>query len=341
MSMQHLAPRLKLYAWTLSGGFQSCGELSWWQSSEHLCITLFSSQQLCVTLLRHIYTCYKYFLSNKIVRTRSHMQFEPNILAKQPYGHEACHSISSVPFCHSNVCVICLRSVILNPVNPIGASKPPIHLDQSVPDQMVTLLGFTWHRANRSTKLLHKAKGGGVRIMINYCWCTNCTELTHVCSPHLEYLAVNCRPSYLAQEFAFWFNYIYLGVDLWKIHKCELCLVWICGKFTPDTVITILGDSTRPPCHPSSRLLSAGNLPQQKDKETYRAFPRAPLGKSDYAMLLLIPWHRQKVTSSKQPAKLVRCWSPERQLWCCFACTDWDVLHTSMKKTKQRLQLKN
>lgn len=28
--------------------------------------------------------------------------------------------------------------------------------------------------------------------------------------------------------------------------------VWICGKFTPDTVITILGDSTRPPCHPSS-----------------------------------------------------------------------------------------
>lgn len=76
-------------------------------------------------------------------------------------------------------------------------------LDQSVPDQMVALPGFTLHRANRSTKLLHKAKGGGVRIMINYCWCTNCTELTHMCSPHLEYLAVNCRPSYLAQEFAF------------------------------------------------------------------------------------------------------------------------------------------
>lgn len=128
MSMQHLAPRLKLYDWTLSGGFQSCGEQSWWQSSVHLCITLFSSQQLCVTLLRHIYTCYKYFLSNKIVRTRSRMQFEPNILAKQHYGHEACHSISSVPFCHSNVCVICLQSVILYPVNPIGASKPQIHL---------------------------------------------------------------------------------------------------------------------------------------------------------------------------------------------------------------------
>lgn len=46
-------------------------------------------------------------------------------------------------------------------------------------------------------------------------------------------------------------------------------------------------------------------------------------------MLLLIPWHRQKVKSSKQPAKLVRCWSPERQLWCCFACTDWDVLHAA------------
>lgn len=200
-------------------------------------------------------------------------------------------------------------------------------LDQSVPDQMVTLPGFTLHRANRSTKLLHKAKGGGVRIMRNYCWCTNCTELTNVCSPHLEYLAVNCRPSYLAQEFAFWFNYIYLGVNLWKIHTRHS------NHHTRGLNQTAL----------SSELpgyYRQVTCPQQRDKETYRAFPRAPLGKSDHAMLLLIPWHRQKVKSSKQPAKLVRCWSPERQLWCCFACTDWNVLHAAghfHEKTKNKL----
>ena len=75
-------------------------------------------------------------------------------------------------------------------------------LDQSVPDQAVILPGFTLHRADRSFKLLRKAKGGGVCIMINEHWCTNSTELTHVCSPHFEYLTVKCRPSFLPQEFA-------------------------------------------------------------------------------------------------------------------------------------------
>ena len=75
-------------------------------------------------------------------------------------------------------------------------------LEQSVPDQAVTLPGFTLHRSDRSSKLSGKAKGGGVCIMINERWCTNYTELTHVGSPHLEYLTVKCRPSFLPREFA-------------------------------------------------------------------------------------------------------------------------------------------
>lgn len=66
-------------------------------------------------------------------------------------------------------------------------------------------------------------------------------------------------------------------------------------------------------------------------KEAYRAFPRAPLGRSDHAMLLLIPQYRQKVKSSKTSTKLVRCWSPEaiERLRGCYACTDWDVFHAA------------
>ena len=40
-------------------------------------------------------------------------------------------------------------------------------LDQSVPYQAVTLPGITLNHADRSSKLSRKAKGGGVRIMIN------------------------------------------------------------------------------------------------------------------------------------------------------------------------------
>ena len=38
--------------------------------------------------------------------------------------------------------------------------------------------------------------------MINDRWCTNSTKLTQLCSPHLDYLTVKCRPSFLPRELA-------------------------------------------------------------------------------------------------------------------------------------------
>ena len=66
-------------------------------------------------------------------------------------------------------------------------------------------------------------------------------------------------------------------------------------------------------------------------REAYRTFTRAPLGRSDHAMLLLIPQYRQKVKSSNSPTKRVWSWSHEAivKLQVCFVCTDWDVFHAA------------
>ncbi|KAG5279132.1 hypothetical protein AALO_G00074410 [Alosa alosa] len=50
---------------------------------------------------------------------------------------------------------------------------------------------------------LEKSKGGGVCIMTNSKWCDprNVTVLSKSCSPHLEHLAIVCRPFYLPREF--------------------------------------------------------------------------------------------------------------------------------------------
>ncbi|KAK0137856.1 hypothetical protein N1851_025938 [Merluccius polli] len=214
-------------------------------------------------------------------------------------------------------------------------------LDPSVPDQVVTLPGFTLHRADRSFKLSRKAKGGGVCIMINERWCTNSTELTHVCSPHLEYLTVKCRPSFLPREFA---SIILICIYIPPEANANTTIAELANYVSsvenshPDTAIIVLGDfnqtnlsSELPGYHQQvtcpSRGINTLDHCYTTIQEAYRSFPRAPLGRSDHAMLLLIPQYRQKVKSSKSPTKLVWFWSPEaiEQLEGCFACTDWDV----------------
>ena len=218
-------------------------------------------------------------------------------------------------------------------------------LDQSVPDQAVTLPGFTLHRSDRSSKLSGKAKGGGVCIMINERWCTNSTELTHVCSPHLEYLTVKCRPSFLPREFV---SIIMICVYIPPEANANTTIAELANYVSSvknshsDTAVIVLGvfnqtnlSSELPGYHQQVNCPSRGTNTLDhcytSIREAYRAFPRAPLGRSDHAMLLLIPKYRQKVKSSKTPTTFLRCWSPEaiEQLRGCFACTDWDVFHAA------------
>ena len=57
----------------------------------------------------------------------------------------------------------------------------------------------------------------------------------------------------------------------------------------------------------------------------FHAVPRAPLGRSDHAMVYLIPTYTQKLKSDKPLKKSVTKWTQDAILYHqgCFNCTDW------------------
>lgn len=181
--------------------------------------------------------------------------------------------------------------------------------------------------------------------MVNQRWCTNSTSLSHVCSPLMEHLTVTCRPTYLPREFA---SVIVIGVYIppeanANAAVSELaCHISDTENSYPDAAIIVLGDfnhtnlSTElPNYHQHVTCPSRGNNTLDHCytpfKEAYRAFVGAPLGKSDHAMLLLIPKYKQKIKSSKTSPKSVRSWSTDaiEKLQDCFACTDWEVFRAA------------
>lgn len=74
-------------------------------------------------------------------------------------------------------------------------------LNEDVPDSAIAMEGLTSFRADRSSALSGKSRGGGVYIYINNNWCTNPTTVCSHCSPDIEFLTVKCRPAYLPREF--------------------------------------------------------------------------------------------------------------------------------------------
>ncbi|XP_070183447.1 uncharacterized protein [Littorina saxatilis] len=62
-------------------------------------------------------------------------------------------------------------------------------------------------------------------------------------------------------------------------------------------------------------------------KQAYHATPRAPLGNSDHAMILLTPTYKQKLKAVRPITKTVKKWSKEASetLKGCMDCTDWGV----------------
>ena len=63
----------------------------------------------------------------------------------------------------------------------------------------------------------------------------------------------------------------------------------------------------------------------------FHAVPRAPLGRSDQAMVYLIPTYMQKLKSDKPLKKTVKKWTQEAILYHqgCFDCTDWATFSES------------
>ncbi|KAK7925826.1 hypothetical protein WMY93_008136 [Mugilogobius chulae] len=214
-------------------------------------------------------------------------------------------------------------------------------LDNTVPDLAVTPPGFSLHRVDRSVKLSNKTKGGGICLMINQRWCNNVKELSRFCSPYLEYMCAKCRPYYLPREFS---SVILIGVYIPPSANANVATSELATYISsvenshPDAVVIALGDFnhanlsidlpnyTQQVTCPSrgSNILDHCYVPIN---DAYRSFPRAPLGKSDHAVLLLVPKYRQKLKSNGVKSKVVQCWSSAfiDTLRGCFECTNWDV----------------
>ncbi|XP_070183628.1 uncharacterized protein [Littorina saxatilis] len=106
----------------------------------------------------------------------------------------------------------------------------------------------------------------------------------------------------------------------------------------PDSAIIITGDfnhtSLRKPMpryyqhvHCPTRNKSTLDHCYTTIKDAYRAVPRAPLGNSDHAMVVLTPTYRQRLKAVKPVTKTVKKWTSEASetLQGCFEATDWGV----------------
>ena len=62
-------------------------------------------------------------------------------------------------------------------------------------------------------------------------------------------------------------------------------------------------------------------------KGAYRSIPRAPLGRSNHAMVYLVPTNKQQLKCVKPTVKTVKQWSVNatETLCGCIECTDWGV----------------
>ena len=65
--------------------------------------------------------------------------------------------------------------------------------------------------------------------------------------------------------------------------------------------------------------------------DAYHTVTRAPLGRSDHNVLLMIPAYKQKLKTSKPQVKTVKQWTPDAiaTLQGCLECTDWDIFKDS------------
>ena len=215
-------------------------------------------------------------------------------------------------------------------------------LGDSHENSMVEPAGFSIYRQDRSYALSgNKHKGGGVCAMIRQSWCSNVKPLKSLCSPDIEYLTLLLRPIYLPREFS---AIILSVVYIHPRANEEAALKELYGTINdleskyPDGCSILVGDfnsanlkkvlpkyfqhvtcSTR-----GERILDQCWTPF---RESYRALPRPPFGRSDHNSVLLLPAYRQKLKREPASTREVRIWSEDADfmLQDCFQHTDWEM----------------
>jgi hypothetical protein len=66
-------------------------------------------------------------------------------------------------------------------------------------------------------------------------------------------------------------------------------------------------------------------------RDTYKALPRSPFGKSDHNSIFLIPAYKQKIKAGSTSDSSIKKWSgdADAKLQDCFASTDWNMFQDS------------
>ena len=189
---------------------------------------------------------------------------------------------------------------------------------------------------------------GGISFLVNQRWCSDADVLSTSCSPEPETLTVRCRPFYLPREFS---SVVIIGVYIppqANARTARTAIDNLAASITatesanPDSIVLALSDFNHTNLRKAlPKYKQHVKCPTRDDKtldhcyctipNALHAAPRAPLGRSDHAMVYLIPTYMQKLKSDKPLKKTVKKWTQEAilSLQGCFDCTDWAMFSES------------
>ena len=215
-------------------------------------------------------------------------------------------------------------------------------LKPDMPDAPLTPPGFTIFRADRSPELTGKELGGGICFLINNRWCTDCSVLSTFCSSDLETITLQCRPFYLPREFT---SLVLVGVYVHPRANATTAMRELSMQVTdaenkfPDCKVLVMGDfnhskmtSELPKYKQQIKVKTRGDAVLDHCYTTisgaFKSISRPPLGRSDHAMVYLLPSYRQRLKMSKPRVRSVRQWNEEsiERLQDCLDSTDWNAL---------------
>ena len=211
----------------------------------------------------------------------------------------------------------------------------------SQPDSLVQPPGFTIFRQDRDHQATGKRQGGGVCFLVNDRWCTDVRIISQGCTADLEHLTIKCRPFYLPREFSsvtLTSAYIHPRADVDSALGALCDVISDCENRDPDTMSIVAGDfnqaslSTVLPNY-KQQITCPTRGPNTLDhcycpiKSAYKSVQRPPLGNSDHSTILLIPYYKQELRTSKPIKRAVTLWpeSAIHQLQDCFQDTLWTV----------------
>ena len=146
--------------------------------------------------------------------------------------------------------------------------------------------------------------------------------LSKTCSVDIETLTIVCRPFYLPREF---FSIILTAVYIPPQANTDAAVIQLSDIVTrdehsqPDSFVIVTGDFSK--ANPNKerpkfiqQVTRATRDGRTLDhcyttiKGAYRSIPRAPISRSEHAMVYLVPNYKQQLECVKPTVKIVKQW---------------------------------